>query len=83
MSYEIRLSKPAKKFLASQPQFQQKRILKALLGLPFEGDMKKMVGPWTNRYRLRIGDYRAIYERHDETVTILVLEIGNREDIYK
>lgn len=45
--------------------------------------MKKMVGPWTNRYRLRIGDYRAIYERHDETVTILVLEIGNRGDIYK
>ncbi|HFP8926540.1 TPA: type II toxin-antitoxin system RelE/ParE family toxin, partial [Enterococcus faecium] len=33
--------------------------------------------------RYRIGDYRLIADINDETVTILMLEIGHRKNIYK
>lgn len=83
MTYKIEMTRQARKFLLRQPPFQQKRIMLALSKLPAEGDIKHMAGEASNVFRLRIGDYRAIYERHDEIVTILVLDIGNRGDIYK
>lgn len=33
--------------------------------------------------RLRIGKYRAIFKINKDVITILVLDIGNRGDIYK
>jgi mRNA interferase RelE/StbE len=33
-------------------------------------------------WRYRVGDYRVICQINDETITILVLEIGHRKDIY-
>ncbi|MGM9453971.1 type II toxin-antitoxin system RelE family toxin [Legionella bozemanae] len=37
------------------------------------------VGLW----RYRIGDYRVICQVNDESVTILVLEVGHRKEIYE
>ena len=34
-------------------------------------------------WRYRIGDYRLIAEISDGTVTIVVLEIGHRRDVYE
>ncbi len=34
-------------------------------------------------WRIRIGDYRAIYEIDDEAREVLVLDIGHRRDIYR
>ena len=36
----------------------------------------------SGQWRYRIGDYRLIAEISDETVTILVLNVGHRRDIY-
>jgi mRNA interferase RelE/StbE len=36
-----------------------------------------------NGYRLRIGDHRAIYTKIEETLTIEIIKIGTRGDIYK
>ena len=33
-------------------------------------------------WRVRTGDYRIIYEIHDEQVLVLVLRLGHRRDIY-
>jgi mRNA interferase RelE/StbE len=33
-------------------------------------------------WRYRVGDYRIICQINDETITILILEIGHRKDIY-
>lgn len=81
MTYKIELSKTALKFLKRQPKNQQVRILKAIYKLP-EGDIKKLVGG-IDEYRLRVGDYRIIYKMKNEVLTILVLDIGNRGQIYK
>ncbi|MCK5523208.1 MAG: type II toxin-antitoxin system RelE/ParE family toxin [Thiomargarita sp.] len=35
-----------------------------------------------NRYRLRVGDYRVIYEIHDDMLLVLIVKVGPRRDIY-
>lgn len=35
------------------------------------------------RYRLRVGDYRIIYEIHDRTLLVLIVDVADRKDIYR
>ena len=80
----IEFKKPAEKFLKSRPRKEQVRILSQIYKLPSGNHIKKMEG-YDNRYRLRVGDTRVIYELHADGVTLVVLvaEIGNRGDVYK
>jgi len=80
----IEFKKLAEKFLRSHPRKEQIRILSKIYKLPFGNHIKKMEG-YDNRYRLRVGDIRVIYELHADgtTLVILVVEIGNRGDVYK
>ena len=52
---------------------------------PPEGDIKEMQGFSDGRLRLRVGSFRVIYRYTDEgeIKVLLVMEIGNRGDIYK
>lgn len=34
-------------------------------------------------YRIRYTDYRIIYEVQDATVTVLIIKVGHRREIYK
>lgn len=82
MSYRIVIEKPAMKFLQKQPQAQRERLLKAIQGLPGNGDIKPMSGH-KNLYRLRVGSYRVIYTIEGDLLIVRVLTIGNRGDVYK
>ena len=44
---------------------------------------KDLVENRSGQWRYRIGDYRIIAEIHDKTVTIMVVNIGHRRDVYK
>jgi mRNA interferase RelE/StbE len=35
------------------------------------------------QYRLRVGDYRVLYEIRDEVLLVLVIAIGPREHVYR
>ncbi|MBQ8506923.1 MAG: type II toxin-antitoxin system RelE/ParE family toxin [Clostridia bacterium] len=70
------------KFLAKQPKPQQERLLRAIYKLPGEGDIKAMAGH-DDLYRLRVGSYRVLYTIENAILTVRVLQIGNRGDIYK
>ena len=43
---------------------------------------KGLTANHSGEWRYRIGDYRLIADINDETVTILMLQIGHRKDIY-
>jgi len=74
-----RYSKQARKFLAKQGENVETRIRAAADKLPL-GDVTKMNG-YTDRYRLRVGDYRIIFTREDNG--IYVRRIENRGQVYK
>ena len=82
MKFKIIIEKPAQKFILKQPKNQQERLLNAIYLLPEVGDIKDMQGH-KNLYRLRVGSYRIIYTVNNDILTVYVLEIGNRGDVYK
>ena len=44
---------------------------------------KSLTGNRKGQWRYRVGDYRVICEIKDNILTVLVLEIGHRRDVYK
>lgn len=82
MSYKVFIEKPARKFIQKQPPAQQKRILTALYKLPDVGDILPMHGK-ANQYRVRIGTYRAVYNLDKDVLTVTVIKVDNRGDVYK
>ena len=66
---EIAYSKKAIKHIQQMDSNVKNRIKNAIDKLPL-GDIKKLKG-FTNIYRIRVGDYRILYELEDETITIL------------
>ncbi|HEV8286884.1 MAG TPA: type II toxin-antitoxin system RelE/ParE family toxin [Chitinophagaceae bacterium] len=83
-SYEVLLSKAARKQLSTLPLFIHNKIIEDISGLslsPRPAGCKKLKG-FKNAWRIRVGDYRVIYEIEDKVLRILVIAIGHRKDIY-
>ena len=74
----VKYSKQSIKFLSKQDKTTRIRIVEAIYKLP-QGDVKKLQGQ--ENYRLRVGDYRIIFDKNGE---ILYIEkIDNRGQVYK
>lgn len=71
-------SKQAIKFLKKQDATTKKRIVSAIEALP-SGDVKKLQG--TSGYRLRVGDFRIIFDKDGNIIYIEKIE--NRGQVYK
>ena len=78
--YNIELLKNVEKFIKKQSKDIQRRIIIAIYKLP-EGDVKKLKW-YENYYRLRVCDIRIIFEKEDDKLKIIVIDIGNRGQIY-
>ena len=81
MKYVVFLHPKANDFLGEVDETLEIRIrnkLKALISNPEKGRRLKHSDFW----RLRIGDYRAIYEIDYPEERIIVLFIGHRKNIY-
>lgn len=84
MTYEYNIRKKAMKFIQKQERRQQERLLKAIYALPL-GDVKKIVGE-DNLYRLRVGDFRLLFEMLEKSNEITLIDVtnaDNRGQIYK
>jgi mRNA interferase RelE/StbE len=44
---------------------------------------KAMSGPLAGYWRYRVGDHRIICDIQDKRVTVLVITIGHRKDVYR
>jgi len=87
MKYAFRWRERAVRQLRTIPQTAALTILRALTPLGDDprrqdADIKKLAG-YTDRYRLRVGDYRVIYEIVDEQLIMLIVGVGHRREAYR
>ena len=57
------------------------RVVQSLAGEPRPLGSRKLCGD--EKYRLRWGVYRILYEIHDKILVICVVKIGHRKDVYR
>jgi len=56
-------------------------IKSKLIGNPYSG--KKLVGDLSPYYRLRVGDYRVLYEIIENEVVVVVVKVKHRKNVYE
>jgi mRNA interferase RelE/StbE len=82
--YKIFLKKSIKKDLSTVPKKDLKRILQkieSLGGNPRPTSYEKLTGQ--EKYRVRQGRYRIIYSIQDNELTIWVVKVGHRKEVYR
>ena len=82
MSFRVLLHPKAARSLAKLQASIRDRIQKALKGLEDSPEVKgEQIKP-SHFWRLRVGDYRAIYEIDHQAHRVVVLYIGHRKNVY-
>ncbi|MEI7675704.1 MAG: type II toxin-antitoxin system mRNA interferase toxin, RelE/StbE family [Bacteroidales bacterium] len=82
-NYTVVLTKKAQKQLDKLPNHIAEPLLKAIIDLginPRPRGYKKLTG--RDGCRIRVGDYRIIYDIIDRDLIIDVIALGHRRDIY-
>jgi len=85
LKYRIEVKRSAAKAFKKIPKPGQKRISKAIDNL-----VKNLPNPDTTKmkgnnpfHKIRVGDYRIVYEIQDDVLLILIIKIGHRKDVYR
>ena len=84
MNFHIRIRRSAQKALVKIDHQNRERIIKAIQNLslnPRPLGCKKLSG--RDAWRIRIGNYRVIYEIYDNDLSIVIVIIGHRKFVYK
>lgn len=83
-SYKLVFKKSVAKDLRAFPKADVQRILQRIRLLaddPRPQGCEKLSG--LERYRVRQGVYRIVYEVEDAILTVLVVRVGHRRDVYR
>jgi len=85
LKYRIEFNRSAATVLKKLPKSDRRRIRDKI-----DSFADNLPGPSTTEmkggnpfHRVRVGDYRIIYEIHEDTLLILVLKIGHRKEVYR
>jgi len=82
--YKIRIKKSAEKELSKIPEKELLKILdkiKSLSNDPYPTGSIKLTNQ--EKYRVRVGNYRILYQIEDNILTVFVVKVGHRKDIYR
>ena len=85
MKYDLIIKPAAEKSLDKVPLPFRRRILDAMKKLrnePRPAGVVKLAGD-ENLWRIRVGNYRIVYEIYDDRLIILVLRVAHRKDVYR
>ncbi|HLM03341.1 MAG TPA: type II toxin-antitoxin system RelE/ParE family toxin [Pyrinomonadaceae bacterium] len=83
MNYALLILRRAQKELANLDKIEYERVREAIASLaenPRPAGCKKLAG--REGWRIRVGDYRVIFEINDVKREVTVMHIGHRRDIY-
>lgn len=86
MTYKILWRPSVKKDLKALPETTVQAILAIVDSLainPYPANTKKLKGTTKPCFRVRTGNYRIIYEVHNQELIIDIIEVGHRKDIYR
>lgn len=84
LRYSVRIKSSASKAIGKLDAKTRRRIVERIDTLaehPTSGSRLK--GEFEGLRRLREGDYRIIYELRRKEITVLVLRVGHRRDVYR
>lgn len=84
-SYRVQLARRTIKTIEGLPRREQQRVRAAidLLGqTPRPPGCVAMSGE-ASSYRVRVGDYRIVYEVHDAVLLVQVVRVGHRRAVYR
>jgi mRNA interferase RelE/StbE len=85
-SYKLLIKRSAAKELAAIPGKKERQRLvhriQALADDPRPPGAEKLSGT-RDKYRVRQGDYRILYEIEDEILVVEIVKIGHRKDVYR
>lgn len=82
--YELRITRLAQKELASLNKQSYTKVKEAIYKLardPRPAGCKKLMN--RNAWRIRCGNYRVIYEIHDDKVIVIVIRTAHRKEAYR
>ncbi len=85
MLYRVAFSRTADRQLEALPENVRLRVsahIEALAENPRPVGAKRLAGPRV-LYRLRIGDYRVVYDIQEDVLVVLVVALGHRKDVYR
>ncbi len=85
MRYVVELRPAAARALRKLPRDDQRRIgarIDALALAPRPAGARRLAGP-ERFHRIRVGDYRVVYQVSDKLLTVLVVKIGHRREVYR
>jgi mRNA interferase RelE/StbE len=83
-SYSLRIKKSAERELRALPKADLSRLVQRLQGLasnPRPHGCEKLSGE--DKYRIRQGDWRAVYSIDDAAHIVDIVKIGHRRDVYR
>jgi mRNA interferase RelE/StbE len=85
VSYRIEIKSSAAKELEKLPRKMIPKVVTAINGLAENlrpQGVKKLVG-FEHTYRIRVGDYRVLYDIFEKKLIIEIIRIRHRKDVYK
>jgi mRNA interferase RelE/StbE len=82
--YKVYFKESVEKDFSTIPRQDIQKILRQIEALgqdPRPEGYEKLTGQ--ERYRVRQGDYRIVYSIRDKELTVWVVKVGHRKDIYR
>jgi len=83
-SYSVVVKRSAAKEIEALPPKDRRRVVARIQGLaadPRPAGSEKLSGD--EKYRIRQGDYRILYEIIDDILVVTVVKVGHRSDVYR
>ena len=84
MRYRVEFAPPAQRQIRKLSREIQKRVFQRIAELgadPRPVGVKKLADE-ENLYRVRLGDYRIVYQIRDRELVVLIVKVGHRREIY-